>query len=201
MSLSVLHICFSALLGCMVANALPRTQQDVAYGASSCETLENSICGRYYGIPWNASFPNRGLDRVASIKEFSDYISILSLDNYCSNRLHALLCWHYFPLCSHRSDPDSGTDTLVIARPCREVCLEAEDVCRPHIENLVNASVLTRLEHLNCSNFQLKSSQDESSGQGSSTSGSLATSEVTVSEVLACPTPSKSIYIAGRQCS
>ena len=175
MSLSVLHICPCALLvlSCVV-NAFPA--QHEVHGEADCTPIAGSTCAARFYSGWHARFPNaRGLNLVESLNEFTHFRAFLDMNNYCSNRLYILLCWHYFPQC--RVDrPD-----FPAVVPCREICLQASEACQPYAND---ADVdLSKLQHLNCSNFP--SIQEDTSGD--SESGSTESSKK-----YACPPPSKS---------
>lgn len=110
-------------------------------------------CARHFSMgaenTWHATFPNaRGFNVNDSMREFSDFSSLLEMDNYCSRMLYTLLCFYYFPPCSLHTHPG------MVVQPCQEVCREATEACLPAVRALSGGSVGLIPPHLNCSNFE-----------------------------------------------
>ena len=127
----------------------------------SCVSVPQSTCSRFFrsveadpsaGTPaqtplrWPSTFPNaRNLDLLGALREFSHFIRLLRLDNYCSYLLHSFLCMHYFPPC----DPSATSHPMVV--PCRELCEVAMDECL--IDYVLDYYCISRPQHLNCTTF------------------------------------------------
>lgn len=105
-----------------------------------------SQCARHFNFSFNGMFPNsRDLSMPQAVSEFSAFLPLLELNNYCSHVLHSFLCYHYFPPCAPESHP--------AYLPCREVCEVAWKEC---LDLTYQMYSIPPPEHLNCTNFPSK---------------------------------------------
>ncbi len=107
---------------------------------SQCQNFTYAYCNRMgtSGTPYSkAWFPNgRGQTLVnCALGEIADFVNYPSVRN-CSELLGTLLCFYYFPWC------DGDFKVL----PCRSVCEQVRDECRPIFASLT----LPWPEHLDC---------------------------------------------------
>ncbi|KYO37624.1 membrane frizzled-related protein isoform A [Alligator mississippiensis] len=108
----------------------------------SCELIQVEMC---LGLSYNATaFPNIWLnipDQQGAADVLQGYKSLAGLS--CYQPLRLLVCGLFVPQCT----PDGG-----VLRPCRPVCLAAEQRCQPALDLLgiawpINCSILPDTSH------------------------------------------------------
>ena len=119
-------------------------QQLLSVTNQQCVPFHHPYCSRFgynYTVSPNQWARGQTLEQVG--REFNDFYSLLNTN--CSNVLDTFLCFTYFPLCY-------GNGQVIL--PCKEVC---DEVHTSRCNDLVLNSVGKWAQHLQCSNFQLKS--------------------------------------------
>ena len=142
----------SAVIAVVISMPAPEStppKLDTPY--HQCKPVPSRTCARHFNMPeentWYATFPNaRGLGLNHALKEFSDFSRLLEMENYCSQMLYTLLCFHYFPPCSLPNNPG------LVVQPCQEVCREATEACLP-IARAMSGDAVRIPNHLDCTNF------------------------------------------------
>lgn len=177
---------FSTVIVVVITMPAPDTtppKLDNAY--HQCKPVPSRACARHFNMPegstWYATFPNaRGLGLTHSLREFSDFMRLLEMDNYCSLMLYSLLCFHYFPPCSPPNSP------AFVVEPCQEVCREATEACLP-IARAINGDAVNIPNHLDCANFAEYGHRRARYYYPGGRADNTATRSLSPNVVLACP--------------
>ena len=132
--LTLYAILLAATIGCISAGN---------HRPTNCEVVKEKVCSNYFNKTFCSHFPTstRDLSMEDTISEFSHFLRLLNLDNYCSYLLHTFLCYYYYPVCTLAENP---------LLPCRELCEEVFDEC---LTKIYKTWRISPPEHLNCSRF------------------------------------------------
>ena len=131
--LALYVILLAATIGCISAGNICQT---------NCVVVKENICSNYFNGNLCSYFPTstRDLSMKETISEFSHFLPLLKLDNYCSYLLHTVLCYHYYPACTAQNH----------LLPCRGLCEEVFDEC---LTKIYKSWKISAPDHLNCSRF------------------------------------------------